>query len=64
MIREENQQRIVSDPVFHSSLSLEEIENNFKSVDCFQDIMEGLQEALANEKPHPTQEDHSLVQKL
>ncbi len=33
-----------------SSLSIEEIENNFKNEDVFSGIMEGLEEALAYEK--------------
>lgn len=32
---------------FESSLSMEEIENNFKDVDFFSGIMDGLNEALA-----------------
>lgn len=35
---------------FESSLSMEEIENNFKDVDFFSGIMDGLQEALAYTK--------------
>lgn len=35
---------------FNSSLSNEEIENNFKNIDFFSGIMEGLEEALAYEK--------------
>lgn len=35
---------------FKSSLSTEEIENNFKDIDFFSGIMEGLNEALAYEK--------------
>lgn len=35
---------------FESSLSMEEIENNFKNVDFFSGIMDGLQEALAYTK--------------
>lgn len=35
---------------FQSSLSAEEIENNFKNMDIFTGIMEGLEEALAFEK--------------
>ncbi len=36
--------------IFNSSLSEEEIENNFKNIDFFSGIMEGLEEALAFEK--------------
>lgn len=35
---------------FESSLSMEEIENNFKDFDFFEGIMAGLNEALAFEK--------------
>ncbi len=35
---------------FQSSLSMEKIEENFKDVDFFSGIMEGLNEALAYEK--------------
>lgn len=35
---------------FESTLSIEEIEENFKDVDFFSGIMDGLQEALAYEK--------------
>lgn len=35
---------------FESTLSVEEIEDNFKDVDFFSGIMDGLQEALAYEK--------------
>ena len=37
----------MTDPVFRSSLPMDEIENNFKDTDFFSGIMEGLQEALA-----------------
>lgn len=40
--------------VFQSSLSIEEIENNFKNVDFFDGIMAGLQEALAYERGEAT----------
>ena len=39
----------MSTPVFHSSLSLEEIVENFKDVNFFSSIMDGLEEALAHE---------------
>lgn len=35
---------------FESSLTMEEIENNFKDIDIFNGIMDGLQEALAYKK--------------
>lgn len=35
---------------FKSSLSIEEIEENFKNIDFFSGIMDGLNEALAYEK--------------
>ena len=40
----------MSDLRFKSSLSMEEIENNFKDVDFFEGIMEGLKEALAHKE--------------
>lgn len=40
----------MADHIFQSSLSMEEVENNFKDVDFFEGIMEGLQEALAYEQ--------------
>ena len=40
-------------PVFRSALSMEEIENNFKNIDFFSGLMEGLEEALAYEKGNP-----------
>ena len=40
----------MSELKFKSSLSMEEIENNFKSVDFFSGIMDGLSEALAYTK--------------
>lgn len=40
----------MADLRFESTLSMEEIENNFKDVDFFAGIMDGLQEALAYEK--------------
>ena len=40
----------MADLRFESTLSIEEIEENFKDVDFFSGIMDGLQEALAYEK--------------
>ena len=40
----------MSDPKFRSSLTMEEIEDNFKDVDFFSGVMDGLQEALAHSK--------------
>lgn len=40
----------MADLRFESTLSIEEIEDNFKDVDFFSGIMDGLQEALAYEK--------------
>ena len=40
----------MSELSFESSLSIEEIENNFKDVDFFSGIMDGLNEALAYSK--------------
>ena len=39
--------------VFKSEYSIEEIENNFKDVDLFSGIKEGLEEALAYESQRP-----------
>jgi hypothetical protein len=38
------------EPIFHSDLTLEQIEMNFESVDFFAGLMSGLQEAYAIEK--------------
>ena len=40
----------MDDHVFKSRYSMEEIENNFKDVDFFSGMKEGLEEALAYEK--------------
>lgn len=40
----------MSEPRFKSSISMEEIENNFKDIDFFAGIMDGLTEALAYTK--------------
>jgi len=40
---------------FKSSLSVEEIEQNFKNTDFFSSIKDGLTEALAYEKGKPVQ---------
>lgn len=40
----------MSEPVFKSSLTIEEIEHNFEEIDFFSGIMDGLQEALAYQK--------------
>lgn len=40
----------MADLKFESTLSIEEIEKNFKDIDFFAGIMDGLQEALAYEK--------------
>lgn len=40
----------MTEPIFKSTLSTEEIENNFKNIDFFSGITEGLEEALAYEK--------------
>ncbi len=39
-------------PVFHSILTMEEIEKNFEGIDFFSGVMEGLECALAHEKEH------------
>lgn len=41
---------MMSEPIFTSSLSEREIEENFKNMDFFSGIMSGLEEALAFEK--------------
>ena len=41
---------MMADLIFESTLSIEEIEDNFKDVDFFSGIMDGLQETLAYEK--------------
>ena len=38
------------EPIFHSNLTVEQIEKNFEGVDFFAGIMAGLQEAYAIEK--------------
>lgn len=43
----------MDEPSFRSSLTMDEIEENFKDVDLFSGIMEGLQEALDNERSLP-----------
>ena len=40
----------MSEKIFKTSLSMEEIENNFKDTNFFDGVMEGLEEALAYEK--------------
>lgn len=40
----------MSDYVFKSPLSIEEIEENFKDFDVFEGIKDGLEEALAYER--------------
>lgn len=40
----------MTEPIFESSLTVEEIERNFQDADFFTGIMEGLEEALAFEK--------------
>ena len=49
---------------FKSSLSIEEIEENFKDVDFFSGIMEGLNEALAYEKGKASAETFARKQSL
>lgn len=39
---------------FKSSLTMEEIDNNFKDIDLFSGLMESLQEALAYAKGEPS----------
>ena len=49
---------------FKSSLSIEEIEENFKEVDFFSGIAEGLNEALAYEKGKASAETFARKQAL
>ena len=46
----------MSDPVFKSSLTPEEIEANFKNTDFFTGIMDGLQDALSYARGKATPE--------
>lgn len=49
---------------FESSLSIEEIEDNFKEIDFFAGIMDGLNEALAYEKGKASAETFARKQAL
>ena len=49
---------------FKSSLSIEEIEENFKEIDFFSGIMDGLNEALAYEKGKASAETFARKQAL
>ena len=49
---------------FKSALSIEEIENNFKNIDLFSGIVEGLEEALAYEKDKASAETFVRKQSL
>ena len=49
---------------FKSSLTVEEIENNFKNVNFFSGVMEGLNEALAYEKGKASAETFARKQSL
>ena len=54
----------MSDHVFKSKYSLEEIEENFKGVDFFNGIKEGLEEALASEKGNASAETIARKRRL
>ena len=54
----------MNEPRFKSSLTEEEIENNFKDVDIFSGIMEGLSEALAYEKGRASAQTFARKQSL
>lgn len=54
----------MSEIKFKSSLTVEEIDNNFKNIDCFEGIMEGLKEALAYEKGKASAETFTRKQSL
>lgn len=49
---------------FKSSLTIEQIEDNFKNMDLFSGIMEGLNEALAYEKGKASAETFARKQSL
>lgn len=49
---------------FKSSLSMEEIDDNFKNIDFFSGIMDGLNEALAYEKGKASAETFARKQSL
>lgn len=53
----------MADLVFKSSLTVEQIDDNFKDIDLFSKIMEGLQEVLAYERaePHVGISTHEVV---
>ena len=42
------------DLIFKSKLSMEEIEDNFKDYDCYENIKASLEEVLAYEKGNPS----------
>lgn len=54
----------MSELCFESSLSIEEIEENFSDIDFFEGIMEGLNEALAYEKGKAAAETFSRKRSL
>lgn len=55
----------MADLTFKSSLSAEQIDDNFKNINLFDGIMAGLDEALKYEKGKKNAEtDNSLVNKL
>ena len=55
----------MADLTFKSSLSAEQIDDNFKNINLFDGIMAGLEEALKYEKGKKKAEtDNSLVNKL
>ena len=55
----------MADLTFKSSLSAEQIDDNFKNINLFDGIMAGLEEALKYEKCKKNAEtDNSLVNKL
>lgn len=54
----------MSEHVFKSSLTAEEIENNFKNTDFFSSITEGLEEALAFEKGRASAETYARKRNL
>lgn len=53
----------MSEPIFNSDLTMEQIEKNFEGMDFFAGLMEGLQEAYACEKGNAAP-GHDLTQAI
>lgn len=54
----------MSELKFESSLTMEEIEDNFKNIDFFSGLMEGLEEALAYTKGKASAETYARKRSL